>query len=99
MVALFVLTQAVVADLQVEKNEDKQEQKSSEDSESQQITETVAIASASSQLSFDHQSTFLGEIFIKDQDEDNQTSIKDVLHTSQKAIRVILRRIISPNAP
>ncbi len=99
LVALFVLTHAVALDRQIEKSKDSQEQKKSKESDSQQVTEAVAIASASPQLSLDYQSYCLGEVFTKDQNENIQTDIKNVLNVTQKAIGVILRRIISPNAP
>lgn len=99
IIALFVLTQAVVVDQQVQKEEDTKEQSDSKETDSQKVTESIAITTSSFQVSLDYQSYLLGQIFTKDPEENSQTDIKNVLFSTQKAIKVILRRIISPNAP
>ncbi len=97
MMAFFVLTQAVVVEQQLVEN--KKEQADSDKSDHQQVAETIAIPSSSVQISLDYQSYLLGEVFSKEDEERNQADSKELFFPTPKAIMVILRRIISPNAP
>ncbi|NQZ75869.1 MAG: hypothetical protein HRT61_07110 [Ekhidna sp.] len=96
MIALFVLTQAVLVHEQVE---DRTEQSDTENEGQQQISKAAVSHSSSLQLNLDYQSYLLSEVFYQESiDEEAPISYK-IASTFEKALRVIFRQIISPNAP
>ncbi len=96
VIALFVLTQAVIVPVQTQ---DKQEQNDSEKSETPQIAKSEAVPSSSLQINLDYQSYLLTEVFYQDREEENAPTVKLILPSAQKALKILFRRIISPNAP
>ncbi|WP_420576311.1 hypothetical protein [Ekhidna sp.] len=98
VLALFVLTQAVYVP---EQSHDKQEQSDSdhEDQEVQQLSKTAAVPTSSFQINLDYQSYLLNEVFFQDEGEDKSPSVEYILPSAQKALKILFRNIISPNAP
>lgn len=96
MIGLFVLTQAAIIP---EKAVDKQEQSDTESQENQQITKPAAVPSSSIQFNLDYQSYLLEEVFYKDEETENAPVVKQILPSAQKALKILFRQIISPNAP
>ena len=94
--ALFVLTQAVIVPNQ---ETDKQEQTDTENEEVQQFSKVTAVPSSSLQINLDYQSYLLTEVFYQDEQENNTPVEKLILPTTQKALKILFRQIISPNAP
>ncbi|WP_436517933.1 hypothetical protein [Ekhidna sp. To15] len=96
MLALFVLTQAAIVPEQVA---DKQEQTDTEEDEVQQITKSAAVQSSSIQINLDYQSYLLTEVFYQDREKEKVPDVKLLVPSAQKALKVLFRSIISPNAP
>ncbi len=96
MMAFFVLTQAAIVPDQVS---DKQEQTENGEGEEQQIAQLTAVPSSSLQINLDYQSYLLTEVFYQDLKKINFPGTKLILPSTQKALKVIFRRIITPNAP
>ena len=96
MLALFVLTQAAIVPEQVP---DKQEQSDSEEKNEQQITKPAAVPSSSIEINLGYQSYLLTEVFYSDQEQEKAPIVKLLVPSAQKALKVLFRRIISPNAP
>lgn len=98
MMALFVLTQSVFVQ---EQSYDKQEQSDSEEKkgEAQQMSKTAAVPTSSLQINLDYQSYLLNEVFFQDENEEKSPAIERTLSSAQKALKILFRRIISPNAP
>lgn len=94
--ALFVLTQAVIVP---DQETDKQEQTDNENEEVQQFSKVTAVPSSSLQINLDYQSYLLTEVFYQDEQENNTPVEKLILPTTQKALKILFRQIISPNAP
>ncbi|WP_424962364.1 hypothetical protein [Ekhidna sp.] len=98
VLALFVLTQSVFVQ---EQSYDQQEQRDSEEEkgETQQISKAEAVPTSSLQINLDYQSYLLNEVFFPDEDEYKSPAVKQILPSAQKALKILFRRIISPNAP
>lgn len=96
MLALFVLTQAAIVPETVV---DKQEQADSEEGEKQQIEQSVAVPSSAFQINLDYQSYLLTEVFYQDKETEKAPIVKILVPSAQKALKVLFRQIISPNAP
>ncbi|MEP0984595.1 hypothetical protein [Ekhidna sp.] len=96
VIGLFVLTQSVLVNEQVP---DNQEQSDSEGKEKQQITKPTVALSTSLQINLDYQSYLVTEVFHQGVD-DKKTPLKTrIIPTLEKALKVLFRQIISPNAP
>ena len=78
---------------------DSKEQKSEEskDSEKQQITLADAVPSTPPQISFDYH--FLLIEPSREDSEEKQSNSFDVDIPLEKALKILFRQIISPNAP
>ncbi|MEO9872831.1 hypothetical protein [Ekhidna sp.] len=96
VIALFVLTQAVIV---TEENKENPEQEQSDKTENQQVGEAIAIPASSLQLNLDYQSYLVEEVFFQNENEENAPIVKSILPSAQKALKILFRRIISPNAP
>ncbi len=96
MLAFFVLTQAAIIP---DQHVDKQEQAENEEADSQQLTVVTAVQSSSFQINLDYQSYLLTEVFYQDQNKEKAPVTKLILPATQKAFKVLFRRIIAPNAP
>lgn len=97
VLALFVLTQAAIVPDQIVP--DKQEKNDSQEESEQQIAKAAAVPSSSFQINLDYQSYLLNEVFFQDQEKSKTPVIKRFIPNVQKALKVLFRRIISPNAP
>lgn len=97
MLALFVLTQAAIVPDQIVP--DKQEQSDAQEGSEQQITKAAAVPTSSFQINLDYQSYLLNEVFFQDREEGKTPVVKRLVPNAQKALKVLFRRIISPNAP
>ncbi|MEO9482585.1 MAG: hypothetical protein ABJG47_04040 [Ekhidna sp.] len=95
-IALFVLTQAVIVPSQ---DTDRQEQADSEKEEVQQLSKVAAVPSSSIQINLDYQSYLLTEVFFQHQKGEKISVEKLILPSTQKALKILFRQIISPNAP
>ena len=95
-IALFVLTQAALVPDQLP---DRQEQNNTEKGETPQLAKVAAVQSSSLQINLDYQSYLLTEVFYQDQEEENAPVITLISPSAQKALKILFRRIISPNAP
>ena len=96
-----MLTQAAIAPVQ-NVDTDRQEQKSSDEGEpqeQQQITKTQAVPSSSLQINLNYQSYLLNEVVFNDEESEKEEASSQILPATQKAIKILLQRIISPNAP
>lgn len=98
LIGLFVLTQTVVPSIQHEKTE-QTEQSSEEENSYQELKLSDAIPSSSLQINLDFQSFLLEEVTMSDDNEDGRALSELALPSAQKALKVLFRRIISPNAP
>lgn len=96
MLGLLVLTQSAFEPEQIE---DKQEQSDTEQNEKQQFSKSVAVPSSSLQINLDYQSYLLNEVFFQDLEDEKNPDVKLCLHSAQKVLKILFRRIISPNAP
>ena len=98
VLALFVLAQSVYVQ---EHNFDKQEQSGTdnEKKETQQFSKTALVPTSSLQINLDYQSYLLNEVFFQDGDEGESPAIECIIPSAQKALKILFRRIISPNAP
>lgn len=96
MLALFVLTQAAIVPDQIS---DKQEKTDTEEGEILQITKVATVPSSSFQINLDYQSYLLTEVFYQDLEKEKAPVAKLILPSAQKALKILFRRIISPNAP
>jgi len=101
LLALFVLTQAVYVPMQVADSYEQQGTSDTEDDtqEPQQLTKTAALPSSLLQLNLGYQSYLLNEVFFFLEDEEKPTTFKQILPATQKALKILFQRIISPNAP
>ncbi len=96
MIGLFVLTQAAVAP---QYSADKQEQSDSKASENQQITKSAVVPTSTLQINLDYQSYLVSELFYQDDEDEKVPVVKTFLPATQKALKILFSRIISPNAP
>ncbi|MEP1035588.1 hypothetical protein [Ekhidna sp.] len=96
MLALFVLTQAAIVPEQIS---DNQEQADSEENEAQLITKSAAVPSSSFHINLDYQSYLLTEVFYQDLEREKVPFVKLQVPSALKALKVLFRQIISPNAP
>ena len=79
---------------------DQQEQSDQEEQdEKQQVSSNHAVPSSSLQFNLDYQSYLLAEVIYQEDSEETNEASDELFPTIQKALHVILRRIISPNAP
>lgn len=77
---------------------DTQEQ-SDTGEDAQLVTQTIAVPSSSLQINLDYQSYLLAEVFYQDEDEEKAPQVTLSLSSVQKVLKILFRRIISPNAP
>ncbi len=96
MIGIFVLTQAVIIP---NEQVDKQEQGESESDASQQISKSAIVPTSTLQINLDYQSYLVTELFYQDDEDEKVPVVKTLLPASQKALKILFRRIISPNAP
>ena len=97
-VGTFILTQSIYLNPEIQK--DQQEQSGGEDApESTQVVASKAVASSSAQFNLGFQSYLLEEIF-QTEDGHKKSHFQDgFISTANKALKVLLSRIIAPNAP
>ena len=99
-IGVFVLTQST---FQVATTGDKHQQEQQKDSnqkgKEQQVKINEAVTSPTSQINLDFQSFLLEEVHFDEKNEDQKSSEGFLAGSSQKVLRVLFRRIISPNAP
>lgn len=96
-VGTFILTQSIYLKPEIQK--DQQEQSGEDIPESTQIVTSKAVTSSSLQLNLGFQSYLLEEIF-QTEDGQEKAHLQDgFISTANKALKVLLSRIIAPNAP
>ena len=99
LVGLFVLMQTTVVP-EAPSNNDQQEQSESDtDSSNEQTSISEAVPTSGSQIYLGYQSILLQVVTTAEDKEDNGTILEKVVPTTHKALKVLFRRIISPNAP
>lgn len=96
MIGLFVLTQSVLVNEQIT---DSQEQSDTENEDKQQITKPNVALSTSLQINLDYQSYLVTEVFYQDVENKKTPLRTQIIPTLEKALKVLFRQIISPNAP
>lgn len=79
--------------------ENAKEQSELPDKANQEIQLADAVPSASSQVNLDFQSFLLKEVAFIEAAEVQKSSVDLFVSSAQKALRVLLQKIISPNAP
>lgn len=100
VLGIFVLTQAsIVPESVYQKNQDASEQSDSDKDEVLQISESPAVPSSNLQINLDYQSYLVTEVIHQEEEKDKVQEEKLLLPAAQKALKVLFRRIISPNAP
>ncbi|MFK7954302.1 MAG: hypothetical protein AB8B73_15735 [Ekhidna sp.] len=96
-VGTFILTQSIY--LEPDTYQDQQEQSSEDAPESTQVVISKAVTSSTVQFNLGFQSYLLEEIFQTEEGQ-KQTHLQDeLISTANKALKVLLGRIIAPNAP
>ena len=95
---MVILTQAVSP--QPVSSQDNQEQESSQDAaDEQQIAPSLAVPSPTGQINLGYQSYLLAEIFTIDAAGLVSGVGHWIIAPTQKAMEILLRQYISPNAP
>lgn len=97
VLGLFVLSQSAAYSINTQTEEVKEEQKSKEGNTEQYIKLADAVPSSSTQINIDYQSFLLEELTLDDVDEEPKPVRFDI--PLGKALKVLFRQIISPNAP
>lgn len=97
-VGLFLLTQTDV--IVVDSNVDQQEQTESEEQGDQdQLSISEAVPSSGSQINLGFHSFLMQELVQHEEEDDQQSLEETIFGSTQKALKVLFRRIISVNAP
>lgn len=100
LVGLLVLTQTTVNTYsQAEKSEDKKEHSDTDSSQSEQVTISEAVPTSGSQINLGFQSILLQKLVLDEETEGQGSVIEKLVPTTQKALKVLFRKIIAPNAP
>lgn len=95
----FVLLQAVyVPPVSVDQQE-QQDKKDAESEEKATVSQSQAVPNSSSQINLGFDSYLLEEVSHNEEDEDKMARSQPTIPGVRKAVRVLLRKIISPNAP
>lgn len=97
LIGLFVLTQTTVTS-EVEVQKDSQEE-SGKTSHTDQIKVSEAVTSSGPQINLGFQSFLLQEVELNTDGEDKSSPLELLVPPAKKALKVLFRRIISPNAP
>ena len=98
-ISLLVTLQAIYAPSYLDVQPDKTEQGEESHSQESTVSSTQAIPNSSSQINVGFDSYLLEEVTFDEEGEENHGSGKVVTTRLHKAMRVLLQRIISPNAP
>lgn len=80
-------------------DETGQKDKDSESAPETTISYSQAITNTSLQLNLEFESYLLNVVSFKEEENEKKTSTKFLAPSARKAIRILLRKIISPNAP
>jgi len=98
-IGLFVLTQTTTTYTEVQSNNFEAEEQSDSGEETAQLNISEAVPSSGSQINVDFQSFLLGEVSFGEETKEKRSPLKVLSQSCQKALKVLFRRIISPNAP
>ena len=99
LISLFVLSQTVVIERSTNGADQQEESKSSEKENTQQSSISEAVPTSTSQINLDFQSFLLVEMIFDEEARETYSFAEDLDHSIKKAIKVLLSKIISPNAP
>jgi len=99
LVGLFVLTQTTIPSNQPQNDSQKEQSESGSEPDGDQVSVSEAIPSSGSQINLGFHSILLQENTLSEETEDEGYLLENVVPSAQKALRVLLQRIISPNAP
>ena len=94
----FVISQSTLYSVNAQAEEVKKEQKSDEGDKEQYLTLTNAIPSTPTQINLNYQSFLLEELYREEENESTNKTIRFDIPLG-KALKVLFRQIISPNAP
>lgn len=97
LIGVFVLTQTTVP-TQAKPGQDQHEE-SDKQTSNDQLTISEAVTSSGMQLNLGFQSILLQEVHTDEEAEDQSSLIERLIPSSQKALKILFRRIISTNAP
>ena len=99
ILSVFVLLQSVRISSVETDNKEQTDKKSSEKEAQASFSKAQAITNSSSQISLDFDSYLLNEVTFKKERNDKKSSTELLIQRIHKAIQILLRKIISPNAP
>ncbi|MEM7297201.1 MAG: hypothetical protein AAF391_02920 [Bacteroidota bacterium] len=97
-IGFVVLAQNTIS-VQSQQHDDAQEQSDEDESEEKQLVLSQAVPSSTLQVNLDFQSFLLEEVTLDEEGEEQKASVLEWLPSAQKALKILFRRIISPNAP
>ena len=95
---MFLFTQTAATTVEVAYDEQEQAD-TKENSSEDQLTISEAVTSSGPQINLGFQSFLLEEMTQDEASEDEGALEKQIVSSTQKALKILFRRIISPNAP
>ncbi|MEQ9403162.1 MAG: hypothetical protein RIM99_06245 [Cyclobacteriaceae bacterium] len=99
ILSVFVLTQSVQVATITTDIEKQTDQSESEKEAEASVVQSQAITNSTSQISLGFDSYLLDEVTFQEEESRRKISSELLIPTVHKAIWVLLRKIISPNAP
>jgi len=99
LIGLFVLVQSSHTQQDIRIKVVDKEQSDDSGQESQQLSLTEAVPFSVPQINLDFQSFLLEEVPFEKEPKEEDTGLDQWAPAAQKALKVLFRRIISPNAP
>lgn len=98
LIGIIVISQSVVTPLNENRNEETKQQSNTEDHQDfVQVKE--AVTSSPSQINLDFQSVLLEEVAFEEEQDAAKSPFEVLIPSTQKALKILFRQIISPNAP
>lgn len=98
LLGFAILIQSVQIAVPAKDNQEQASEDSNKEVEST-ISQAEAIPGSSSQITLGFDSYLLDEVNFKEVEDENRTTTNKIVASTSKAFRVLLRKIISPNAP
>lgn len=97
LIGLFVLTQSTFVPRVPAEADPQEESGTSSEQEKVQISE--AVTTSGSQINVEFQSFLLAEVILDSTGQEKKSPLDLLVPPAKKALNVLFRRIISPNAP
>ncbi len=99
LLGAFVFVQPAYIIPQIEDKQGQNDEKEAEHDSESTVSQSQAIQNSSSQINLEFESYLLDEVTFKEEEDDKVSSADLVIPSIHTAIRILLRKIISPNAP